>query len=278
MRASYQRAGVADGDLSYRLGSEAEMPSVRHRFGMRGCTNSRISIGITLLLAMFAGALIARGKQEIRPDAANAPQALGTAAEEQQDHSPSFQSRNARYQLCAGDNFDIAFPFTPEFNQNVTIQPDGYVALTGVGNVQVAGKTVPEAAELLKASYAKILHDPVVNILLKDFQKPYFIASGELSKPGKYELRSDTTLTEAVAIAGGFTENSKHSEVLLFRRVANNWVEIRKVDVKKMFKEANLSEDLHLQPGDMVFVPQNRYSKLKRYIPSPGLGVNMNPY
>lgn len=245
---------------------------------MKRSTSSGISIGITILLAMFT-CVFARGQQETHPDAApNGAQAMATTAEEQNGHSPGFQQRDVRYQLCPGDNFDIAFPFTPEFNQNVTIQPDGYVALTGVGNLQVAGKTIPEASDLLRESYAKILHDPVVNILLKDFQKPYFIASGELSHPGKYELRSDTTLTEAVAIAGGFTENSKHSEVFLFRRVSNNWVEIKKVDVKKMFKDANLSEDLHLQPGDMLFVPQNRYSKLKRYIPSPGLGVNMAPY
>src|ERR1700761_4517567 len=105
-----------------------------HRFEMRSCTNGRISVGLAILLAMFAGALVARGKQETRPDPPISPQALGTAAEEQKDHSPSFQQRNARYQLCAGDNFDVAFPFTPEFNQNVTIQPDGYVALNGVGN------------------------------------------------------------------------------------------------------------------------------------------------
>lgn len=255
------------------------MRVIGFRCKVRGLTNRWISIGVTILLAMFLCVHVVRGKQEMRAEAVpNTPQTPAALGDEQKHGSPAFQQRNARYQLCPGDIFDVAFPFTPEFNQNVTIQPDGYVALNGVGNLQVAGKTVPEATELLRASYSKILHDPVVNILLKDFQKPYFIASGELSHPGKYELRSDTTLTEAVAIAGGFTENSKHSEVLLFRRISNNWVEIKKVDVKKMFKEANLSEDLHLEPGDMVFVPQNRYSKLKRYIPSPGLGVNMNPY
>jgi polysaccharide biosynthesis/export protein len=196
----------------------------------------------------------------------------------QKPGGPVLQERTFRYHLNQGDTFDVTFPFTPEFNQTVTIQPDGYVALTGIGNLQVSGKTVPELSELLRTSYSKILHDPIVNIVVKDFEKPYFIASGELSHPGKYELRSDTTLTEAVAIAGGFTENSKHSEVYLFRRVSNNWVQLKKIDVKKMFKEADLSEDLHLQPGDMVFVPQNRYSKLKRYIPSPGVGMTVTNY
>lgn len=186
---------------------------------------------------------------------------------------PALREEHFRYRLHRGDTIDIAFPFTPEFNQSVTVQPDGYISLTSVGTVHVENKTVPELAELIRTNYAAILREPVVNIVLKDFEKPYFIANGALAKPGKYELRSDTTLTEAVAIAGGFTEDSKHSEVFLFRRVAGNWVELKRLDVKEMYKKADLSEDLHLQPGDMVFVPQNRYSKFKRYIPSPGIGI-----
>ena len=234
-----------------------------------------ISLGSIALCATL-GASGAQENQSLRPDAVSGPQPAMAA--DQKSDGPSFQQRDARYQLCPGDVFDIAFPFTPEFNQSVTIQPDGFVALTQIGSLKLSGKTVPEATELLRENYAKILHDPMINIVLKDFQKPYFIASGELGHPGKYDLRSDTTLTEAIAIAGGFTEDSKHSEVFLFRRVSNNWVEIKKVDVKRMFKEANLTEDVHLQPGDMVFVPQNRYSKFKRYIPSPGLAMTATPY
>lgn len=244
----------------------------------------RLAVGLTLALVVVPGVVLAQATQQMAAGgAANTPQLAavsgnGQAESGQLNGGPALLQRGARYQLCPADIFDIAFPFTPEFNQSVTVQPDGYIALTGVGNLQVSGKTVPELTELLRAAYANTLHDPVINIVLKDFQKPYFIAGGELAHPGKYDLRSDTTLTEAVAIAGGFTENSKHSEVYLFRHVPNGWAEVKKVDVKRMFKEADLSEDLHLQPGDMVFVPQNRLSKVRRYIPAPGVGVNVAPY
>jgi polysaccharide export outer membrane protein len=122
------------------------------------------------------------------------------------------------------------------------------------------------------------LHDPVINVVIKDFEKPYFIAGGQITHPGKYDLREDVTLTEAIAIAGGFTESSKHSQVLLFRRVSHDWVEVKKLDVKNMFKTANLTEDIHLQTGDMFFVPQNRISKIQRYIPSPGVGMSIGRY
>jgi polysaccharide export outer membrane protein len=192
------------------------------------------------------------------------------------DH-PMAQARNPRYKISKEDIIDLVFPLTPEFNQEVTVHPDGYIQLNSVGDIYVAGKTVPELTELIRQQYTKILHDPVINVLLKDFQKPYFVAGGEIGHPGKYELRDDVTMTQAIAIAGGFTQNSKHSQVLLFRRVSNDWEEVKVLNVKKMFQAGNLSEDVHLQPGDMFFVPQNRISKVKPWIPY-SMGVNATSF
>jgi len=110
-----------------------------------------------------------------------------------------------------------------------------------------------------------------------DFEKPYFIVGGEVGHPGKFELRGDTTTTQAVAIAGGFTESAKHSQVWLFRRVSNDWVETQRLDLKKMLKNGNLQEDAHLRPGDMLYVPKNALSKMKHFIPVTTLGTYLNP-
>jgi polysaccharide export outer membrane protein len=192
---------------------------------------------------------------------------------------PSLQRRNPRYRLCKSDIFDLNFPFTPEYNQlAVTVQPDGYVSLLGVGELHVEGLTVPELTQSLRQAYAKILRDPVITVALRDFDKPYFIVGGQVAHPGKYDLRGDTTVTQAVAIAGGFNDSAKHSQVLLFRRVSNEWVEAKKLDVKQMLRAANLSEDLHLRPGDMLFVPKNAVSKIRPWIPYPSLGMYVNPF
>jgi polysaccharide export outer membrane protein len=137
--------------------------------------------------------------------------------------------------------------------------------------------TVLELREAVRESYAAILHDPVVTIVLKEFDKPYFIASGQVTRPGKYELRGDATVIDGVAIAGGFTDQAKHSQVVLFRRVSGEQVETRLLDVKQMLKSRNLGEDLHLKPGDMLFVPQNTISKIRRYLPTSNLSTYMTP-
>ena len=159
---------------------------------------------------------------------------------------PGFQERHPRYRLRKGDSFDLDFAMTPEFNQTIAVQPDGYVTLKGVGSVFVEGQNVPELTETLKTAYAKILHDPVIAISLKDFEKPYFIASGQVGKPGKYDLRSDLTVTEAVAIAGGFDEKSKHSQVVLFRPMPGGGFQAKLINVKKLLADAHLSEDVQI--------------------------------
>jgi polysaccharide export outer membrane protein len=188
-----------------------------------------------------------------------------------------FQERNPRYRLRKGDSFDVEFAFSPEFNQTIPVQPDGFITLKGVGTIHVEGQTLPELTATIKNTYAKILHDPVVTVSLKDFEKPYFIAAGQVGKPGKYDLRSDLTLTEAVAIAGGFTEASKHSQVVLFRPASDGLMESRLLDVKKMLNSRDLKEDVQLRPGDMIFVPKNRISKMQRYLPSSNMGAYLSP-
>jgi polysaccharide export outer membrane protein len=121
------------------------------------------------------------------------------------------------------------------------------------------------------------LHDPQVAVSLKDFDRPYFIVGGQVGKPGKYELRSDTTVAEAVEIAGGFTAQSKHSQVVLFRRVNDDLLETRLLDLKKMLNQRNLKEDDHLRPGDLVFVPQNTISKIARFLTKPSASMYLSP-
>jgi len=184
-----------------------------------------------------------------------------------------FSERHPRYLLRPGDIFDVSFEYTPEFNQTVAVQPDGYISLRDVGDIYVAGLATPAVTQKIGDAYGKILNKPAISILLKDYEKPYFIADGQVGHPGKYELRGDTTVVQAVAMAGGFLTSAKHSDVILFRRVSDEWVESKVLDVKKMQNSHNLSEDVHLRPGDMVFVPKSKISKIQPYLPSTNFSM-----
>jgi polysaccharide export outer membrane protein len=137
---------------------------------------------------------------------------------------------------------------------------------------------MPELTQVLRSAYSEILHEPRITVVLKDFEKAYFIADGQVGRPGKYDLRGDTTLTQAIAMSGGFLDSAKHSQVLLFRRASEGWFSAQIFDVKKMEKEGNLLEDPYLHPGDMLFVPKNRFSKIKPFLPGYSVGAMMQPH
>lgn len=187
--------------------------------------------------------------------------------------TPELQQRNERYRLRKGDSFDLDFALSPEFNQNVVVQPDGYVTLKSAGSFYVEGQTLPQLTDTVKMAYANILHDPVISIAPKEFERPYFIAAGQVQRPGKYDLRSSLTVSEGVAIAGGFNDKAKHSQVVLYHPLPTGGYEAKVLNVKKLMAKRDLSEDLILQPGDMLFVPQNRFSNIRPFLPSPSAGL-----
>jgi polysaccharide biosynthesis/export protein len=185
--------------------------------------------------------------------------------------------RHPLYRLSKSDTVDVNFTFSPDFNQTLTVQPDGFVALKGAGTLLAEGLTVPQMQQAVAYAYRGFLHEPEVTVTLKDFDKPYFLASGEVARPGKYELRGDLTVNEAVAIAGGFTQQARHSQVVLFRRISADVAEAHVIGLKKMLDARDLHEDLHLQPGDFIFVPQSRVSKIRKFVPTNAMSWYMNP-
>lgn len=234
-----------------------------------------LAAGLLLLTGMLMG-------QEMAQTALNsttaAPAAADTPSSTPPSSTPQLQQRDQRYHLGAGDSFDVSFELSPEFNQTLTVQPDGYVTLKAIGDIKVIDQTVPQLTLTLRTAYSKILNDPMIAVVLKDFEKPYFFADGQVARPGKYEMRGTVTLAEAVAIAGGFTENAKHSQVLLFRRVDEQWVQAKIFNMKQMEKSGNLHEDPTLHPGDLVVVPKNALSKIKPFLPSTGMGAYSQVY
>jgi polysaccharide export outer membrane protein len=184
---------------------------------------------------------------------------------------------SGRYRLTPNDVIEVTFLQVPEFNQVLTVQPDGYVTLREAGDIRVQGRTLPQLREQLFDAYQSILRDPDMTIVLKEFDKPFFVVAGEVKTPGKYELRGALTVTQALAVAGGLSPNAKHSQVLLFRRFSEGTLEVKEINVKAMYAKRDLREDNLMRPGDTLLVPRNVLSRISRFIPIPGLGLYLNP-
>jgi polysaccharide biosynthesis/export protein len=189
-----------------------------------------------------------------------------------------FADRDARYRLQATDVLEIQYRYTPEYNQTVTIQPDGYVTLQLIGDLKLGGLTLEQARDVLTTRAATRLRAPEVVVILKDFEKPEFVVSGEVGNPGRFELRGDVTAVEAIAMAGGFKNlSAKHSEVILFRRFSRDMAETKILNLKRVLNARMMSENVSLAPGDILYVPQNEVSKIERFMKWVNVGTYWSP-
>jgi polysaccharide biosynthesis/export protein len=226
---------------------------------------SMLVLGLVVLLTGVPASLW--GQNDAAPGPETSANATGAPSKHSSSDQPVLQQRYPRYKVQPTDVLSLTFPLSPEFNQTtVNVQPDGYINLLIADSVYVKGKTVPEITQVVKKAYLGTLHDPIIEVDLVDFQKPFFLVSGQVGKPGQFDLLHDTTVSEAIAIAGGFAPTAK-TQVFLFHRVSNNWVEVKKLSLKDILHGKNANEDAQLASGDMIFVPEKFITNFRKYVP-----------
>jgi polysaccharide export outer membrane protein len=190
-----------------------------------------------------------------------------SAAIAQQQRAPRLTTvTEERYRLQPGDVLEVQFRYSPEFNQTVSVQPDGYISLEIGGDLKVAGLTVEQTREAILKRASARLQDPVATIVLKEFQKPYFVVSGEVNTPGKIEMHERVTALQAIMLAGGMKEGANSGQVVVFHGINSDTAEVKLLNLKSIRRTSDLENDLTLQPGDMVFVPRDKISKIERFM------------
>ncbi len=188
---------------------------------------------------------------------------------------PSFSEREPRYRLQPSDVLEVHYRYSPEFDQTVTIQPDGFADFQLVGDLKLQGLTVEQAKAAILEKSVRRLKDPEITVVLKEFEKPYFVVGGEVTTPGKFELRGQVNALQAIAMAGGFKAvSAKHSQVILFRRIGPDLAKTEILDLKAAMNVKKTTEPLaELRSGDMLIVPQNAISKIERIVKMSNVGA-----
>jgi polysaccharide export outer membrane protein len=182
------------------------------------------------------------------------------------------------YTFHTGDVFALNYRYTPEFNQTVTVQPDGSVNLNVVGQLNVTGLSVNQLHQRIIDLASARLNHPELTITLEHFEAPYFVVAGEVEHPGKFDLNDNTTALQAVMLAGGFKDSARDTQVLLFRRINADEAEVHRLDLHNVKKHADLERDAELEPGDMLLVTRNKMEHLSRFMKASNLGVYFNPF
>ncbi len=159
------------------------------------------------------------------------------------------------YKIGVGDLLEVDVYDEPDLTKEVRVLTDGDVSIPLLGNVRALGRSVGELErDITLKLKEKYLVNPQVTIFVKEFSNIYVF--GEVKKPGSFPLYGRMTAFEAVTLAGGFTEVANTSKVKIIRQQAGKEI-VYEINVDKITKGGDTSEDVDLEANDRVIVPRS---------------------
>lgn len=193
--------------------------------------------------------------------AADKPAATGTAPSEQ---SPA-SGNPAEYRIGPEDVLLISVWKNEAVTKTVPVRPDGKISLPLINDVAAAGLTTLELKDVLAKRLAEYIPEPEVSVIVTEVRSFKVSVIGEVAKPARYDLKSWTTVLDALALAGGFTPFAARSQVVVLRPDGNGMKRIP-FNYSKVVKHQGLmdllrggsggeQENFYLRNGDIIVVP-----------------------
>lgn len=160
-------------------------------------------------------------------------------------------------ELGVGDRFELSVHGQPDLSGVFTVSDEGTINFPYVGRVEVDGKTCADVERELTQGLADgYLQSPSVRCSITEFNSKRIYVFGEVKSPGSFPYRSNITIIEGIALAGGFADNANSNGTKLSRVVNNTEIQVR-VPMQDIVE--GKSKNFKLVPGDIVFVPELPY-------------------
>ncbi|MGH7231522.1 MAG: polysaccharide biosynthesis/export family protein [Nitrospiraceae bacterium] len=160
------------------------------------------------------------------------------------------------YMIGAEDVLEITVWRNQDLSKLVQVRPDGKISLPVIRDVTAVGKTPTELADEITLKLKEYVQNPAVAIALKEVNSYAIFLLGEVVKPGKYPLKSRTTLLQGITIAGGFTPTAARNQVVVFRLGENGAHEqMLNASYDDIVLRGGVGQNLELKAGDTIVVP-----------------------
>ena len=195
----------------------------------------RVLVVTILALLAFAGA--APAQQAGKPAAEPAP-------------GPTLDP----YKIGPEDMLSITVWKNEAMSRTVQVRPDGMISMPLLDDVTAAGLTPMQLRDVLAKRLAEFIPNPDVSVIVTSVQSFKVSVLGEVSKPGRFDLKSWTTILDVIAQAGGFNQFAARSRIVVLRPTGKTMTRIP-FNYNKMVSSGGEEDNFYLQPGDIVLVP-----------------------
>ena len=170
------------------------------------------------------------------------------------------------YRLRLGDEVSITFQSDRTLDYTTPISPAGTIAVPSGGEVVAVGRTIDEVRAEIETRMADLLLDPRSSVVLKKVAEQPVYVLGEVKRPGAVMGAGAIRVSMALAEAGGILPTGRPSSVMVVRTTGVAEATAIKVDVGGVLSGRDLSQDLVLEPYDIVFVPTSVIGKIDGFV------------
>ena len=216
---------------------------------MRSCK----SLSVTLLVGggifITLASAVAQDKDTMRPLQASSKAVSGAV-------DKALLTVTPEYIIGPEDILEITVWKNADLSKQVQVRPDGRISLPLLGDISAVAKTPVQLTEEISTGLRAFMESPTISIMVKEVNSYQIYVLGEVNKPGKYPLKSKTTLLQGITVAGGFTAMAARNKIVIFRfsKDGESLTKL-KASYDDIVVRDGSSQNMELKPGDQIVVP-----------------------
>ena len=218
---------------------------------MRFIKSLALILGVGLGILMASASAIAEGVDAKRPLSVSSKTDSGAADKALLTVTPD-------YIIGPEDILEITVWKNADLSKQVQVRPDGRISLPLLGDISAVAKTPVQLTDEISAGLRMYMENPTVSIMIKEVNSYQIYVLGEVNKPGKYPLKSKTTLLQGITVAGGFTAMAARNKIVIFRFSKDGGHEgltKLRASYDDIVVRDGSSQNMELKPGDQIVVP-----------------------
>jgi polysaccharide export outer membrane protein len=160
------------------------------------------------------------------------------------------------YKIGSEDVLEVIVWKNPELTKVVSVRPDGKISLPLVGDVMAVGLTADQLTKEIATRLKDYKESPTVSVVVQQVNSYSLYVMGEVAHPGRYQMKTYTTVLQAISTAGGFTPFAAKNKMFVLRKSSGTGVETRiSASYDDIVSGSDSSKNIVLIPGDTVVVP-----------------------